>query len=176
MKLVSKITVEVLEKHAKYLRNEEGGERLVSVAGNVEIVADLRGANLSHANLRGANLSDAKSLDTVKTNEGTAFFAMQCPGDCGFIGWKKCKNSVIVKLSIPANARRSSATTRKCRAEFADVIEVFGAEFGVSQYDDSVVYKVGERVTPKNGWDENRWAECSSGIHFFITRREAEQY
>ena len=38
----------VLEKHGKWLRNKEGGER-----------ADLRGADLRGANLRGANLDYA---------------------------------------------------------------------------------------------------------------------
>ena len=39
---------EILDKHLKWLRNEEGGSR-----------ADLSGANLSGANLSGANLSGA---------------------------------------------------------------------------------------------------------------------
>jgi hypothetical protein len=43
-----------------------------------------------------------------------------------------------VKLRIPAAARRSSATGRKCRAEFAEVLEVIGAEFGVSQHDGEI--------------------------------------
>ena len=25
-------------------------------------------------------------------------------------------------------------------------------------------------------WDEDRWNECANGIHFFITREEAEAY
>jgi uncharacterized protein YjbI with pentapeptide repeats len=137
--------------------------------------ADLRGADLSSADLRDADLSSAKT-ENVFINENTAFFAMQCPEEGAFVGWKKCRNSVIVKLLVPADARRSSATTRKCRAEFVEVLEVFGADFGASDYDNSVIYRPGEKVSPKNGWDENRWAECSAGIHFFITRKEAENY
>ena len=36
-------------------------------------------------------------------------------------------------------------------------------------------YRVGETVRPDK-WDENRFNECSNGIHFFITRIEAENY
>ena len=36
-------------------------------------------------------------------------------------------------------------------------------------------YRVGETVTP-DSWDEDRWEECASGIHFFITPEEAVDY
>ena len=45
--------IPILEKHEKWLINEDGGER-----ANLSD-ADLRGANLSWANLREANLSEA---------------------------------------------------------------------------------------------------------------------
>jgi hypothetical protein len=82
---------------------------------------------------------------------------------------------VIVKLRIPEEAKRSHAFGRKCRAEFADVIEVIGAEFGVSKHDYDTEYRVGQRITP-DAFDMNWQEECSSGIHFFITREEAENY
>ena len=44
----------ILDKHGKWLRDEEGGERWSCAIG-----ADLSGANLSGANLSGANLSCA---------------------------------------------------------------------------------------------------------------------
>jgi hypothetical protein len=91
------------------------------------------------------------------------------------IGWKKCRDGVIVKLRIPADAKRSHAFGRKCRAEFVDVLEVIGAAEGVSDHDRSIKYVAGKRVTP-NSFDDNWQAECSSGIHFFITRLEAENY
>jgi len=97
-----------------------------------------------------------------------------CPeGD--IIGWKKCKDDVIVKLLIPKKAKRSNASGRKCRAEFAKVLEVIGAEVAVSNYNNNTVYKVGKIVKP-DSFDDNRWDECSNGIHFFITRQEAEAY
>ena len=48
MRELTKEEIEVLQRHAKWLKNEEGGEK-----------ADLWGANLRGANLRGANLRDA---------------------------------------------------------------------------------------------------------------------
>ena len=131
--------------------------------------ADLSGADLCNANLRGADLHG------VTYSEHTAFFALQCPEEGSFIAWKKCRNGVIVKLLIPEDAKRSSATTRKCRASKAIVIEVIGAEKAVSIYDGTFVYEVGKEIFPDT-FDDNRWNECSHGIHFFITRKEAENY
>ncbi|WP_202844746.1 pentapeptide repeat-containing protein [Luteimonas saliphila] len=135
--------------------------------------ANLRGANLSNANLidanlRGANLRGAKGADLA-----IARTRILPEGD--LIGWKKCQDSVIVKLRIPADANRSHAFGRKCRAEFADVLEVFGAEVGISRHDGKTEYRVGQRVTP-DSFDDNWQDECSNGVHFFITRLEAEAY
>jgi hypothetical protein len=46
---------------------------------------------------------------------------------------------------------------------------------GVSQYNLSFIYKVGEIVEVQD-FDEDRWAECSTVIHFFITKQEAIDY
>ena len=89
------------------------------------------------------------------------------------IGWKKCQNGIIVKLRIPESAERSHAFGRKCRAEFADVLEIFGADMAISKYDNKTTYEVGKRMLPDN-FDDDFTQECSSGIHFFITRAEAE--
>ena len=142
--------------------------------------ADLSGANLSGANLSGANLINA-NLINVKYNERTDFFALVCPEEGDFIAWKKV-GKVIIKLRIPAEAKRSSATTRKCRCEFAEVLELQNLD-GTPYYDDKIVndnyvetiYKVGDIVHP-DSWDDDRWNECSHGIHFFITRDEAVRY
>jgi len=142
--------------------------------------ADLCYADLSYANLCSADLSHAENSDTVRYGAVTAFFALQCPEEGSFIGWKKARKKSIVKLRITAKAKRSSATTRKCRASEAKVLAIFDREgkkieVTTSNYDDAFEYKVGEIVSVEN-FDENRWEECASGIHFFITRKEAEQY
>ena len=135
--------------------------------------ADLRGASLREADLRGANLRGA-SLYGAKNAEHVFAQTYILP-EGSILGWKKCADNVIVKLRIPEEAKRSNATGRKCRAEYADVLEVVGAKEGISSHNNEVVYRAGERITCDK-WDDNRWEECSGGIHFFITRIEAENY
>jgi hypothetical protein len=130
--------------------------------------ADLRCADLYGADLSGANLSGAKNVDLV-----IARTRILPDGD--IIGWKKCKGDVLVKLTIPADAKRSHGMGRKCRAEFADVLEIIGAEEAFSSHNNTFSYRVGQRVTP-DAFDLDWTNECSSGIHFFITRAEAEAY
>ena len=88
------------------------------------------------------------------------------------IVWKKLADGSLCKLLIPAAAARSNATGRKCRAEFAVVLE----GTGVSHHEPHHCrYTLGETVRADK-WDPNRWLECSGGIHFFLTREEAEQF
>jgi hypothetical protein len=136
--------------------------------------ANLSGADLTSANLCGADLCGAM-LTHVEYDEYTSFFALQCPEDGSFVAWKKCANGVLVKLLIPEDAKRSSATSRKCRASKAVVLEVIGAEKAISMTNPHFVYEVGKEVLP-DSFDDYRWNECSHGIHFFLTRKEAEQY
>jgi hypothetical protein len=131
--------------------------------------ADLYGADLYGANLRGADLRGAKKADLA-----IAMTRILPEGD--LIGWKKCEDGVIVKLRIPDAAKRSHAFGRKCRAEYVDVLEVIGGDVGVtSAHGPKTQYKAGERVHP-NSFNEDWTSECSNGIHFFITRAEAEAY
>ena len=145
---------------------------------------DLREANLSGAILRGADLGDAilsdAILNKVKYDHKTAFFATQCPEEGSFVGYKKADNK-IVKLLILEDSKRSSATSRKCRCDKAKVLSIKSLdgkeEFTEveSDYDSNFIYKVGEIIEIDN-FCENRWEECATGIHFFITRQEAIGY
>lgn len=141
--------------------------------------AYLCGADLYDANLRGADLRDA-DLCGVRYNEQTAYYAMQCPEKGAYIGYKKAEGK-IVELEIQADAKRSSATTRKCRASKAKVLSITSIdgkehfEEAKSSRDQSFVYRVGKTVEVKD-FDEDRWKECSTGIHHFITREEAAMY
>ncbi len=138
------------------------------LAGAYLADANLAHANLAHANLDGAYLADA-NLGAL----GKARISILPAGD--LIAWKKCQRGIVVKLKIPADARRSNSTGRKCRAEFADVLEVLGGDAGISCHDGKTRYVTGERVTC-DAWCEEWWNECAGGIHFFITREEAEAY
>ena len=140
----------------------------LAVRKAISSMANLSGADLSMANLSGANLSGAKDADL-------AVAKTRILPDGDIIGWKKLEGGVIARLLIPAGAKRSHAFGRKCRAEFADVLELIGADVGKSQHNNSFEYRAGQRVTPDK-WDDDWTVECSSGIHFFITRAEAEDY
>ena len=131
--------------------------------------ADLRGADLQGADLQGAYLQGA-DLRGAKNAELTIAQTRILP-EGQLIGWKKLKDGIIAKLSIPADARRSHAFGRKCRSEFVDVIE----GEGVSCHDGVTKYAPGLRVTCDK-WDEDWMQECAGGIHFFITKIEAENY
>ena len=148
--------------------------------------ADLRGANLGHANLydadfSGADLGGANLWSTDLSCVKNIFFPMACPEKGSFIAFKKA-GCYIIELFIPSNAKRCSATSRKCRCSKAKVISITtpsGDKTNItevySNYDPNFIYKLGEYVEVKN-FDDNRWNECSTGIHFFITRQEAVNY
>ena len=146
--------------------------------------ADLRGANLCDADLRGANLRDAdlRGADLRGANLRDAKGCyLSCPTEGSFIGWKKASGH-IVKLRIPEDARRSSATGHKCRCDKAYVMEIQNMD-GTKATEDTVradhdknfVYTVGATVEVPD-FDDNRWSECAPGIHFFIDRRAAVEY
>jgi uncharacterized protein YjbI with pentapeptide repeats len=135
--------------------------------------ADLRGADLRGADLQGADLQGADLQGAAGRHLAIAMTCILPEGD--LIGWKKCSGQVIVKLRIPADAKRSHAFGRKCRAEFADVLEVIGSEVGISLHDGKTQYVAGQRVVP-DAFDPEWTNECASGVHFFITRAEAEAY
>ena len=141
-----------------------------------EMRADLYDTDLSRADLRGADLCEANNVP---------YIPMVCPEEGSFIGWKKAegnKNKVIVKLHIPSDAKRSSATTRKCRCSKAEVIAIYNINGTVAEetfchsvYDNSFIYEVGKTVEVTD-FSEDRWNECAAGIHFFISRQEAINY
>ena len=92
------------------------------------------------------------------------------------IGWKKCNGNVLVKLRIPVKAKRSHAFGRKCRCEYAKVLEVIGGEIGITDsHGPETRYEKGATVHCDK-WDDDWTHECSGGIHFFITRAEAEAW
>lgn len=143
--------------------------------------ANLRWSNLNGANLRNANLRNAILFDAnLLLAKNTPFIPLACPSEGSFVGWKKVNNHII-KLFIPEDAKRISATTNKCRCDKAKVLEITNLETNehvdeiVNENYAKCVYKVGEMVYPDE-FDENRWNECSNGIHFFVNKQEAIDY
>ena len=131
--------------------------------------ADLFGSDLKGANLKDANLTYAKNFPNIP---------MACPESGSFIGWKTA-GGYIVKLEIPEDAKRSSGTGEKCRCNKARILAIEnkdGTSADVtevcSDYDSDFIYKVGETVIVDD-FDDNRFNECSTGIHFFMNRDDA---
>ena len=158
--------------------------------------ADLHGANLRSADLHGANLRSADlsaadlrgaNLHGANLSELTVAQTSILPDEGDIIGWKKAITldgaPIIVKLLIPADAQRSNATGRKCRASTARVLDLQDKQgnslppdtTAYSSYDPDFTYQKGETVHVED-FDTNRWDECAPGIHFFITRIEAIEY
>jgi len=139
----------------------------------------LEAAVKSGAYLSRADLSGAKGAD----------YAIACTRilpDGDLIGWKNA-NGTIIKLRIPAESQRSHAFGRKCRAEFVidmghwdkdgkalpNEHEAYTDQ--TSQGGSKATYKYGDKIVADK-WDEDFENECSHGIHFFITRLEAENW
>lgn len=179
---------EILENHSHWL-NEDCDDWENTRADLSD--ADLRGADLSDAKLGGVNFRRAD----FRGAKNVPFIPFACPDTGAFIGFKKANMRtlvngsvdivpVIVELEILADARRSSATGRKCRCDKTKVLSVTtlcGVEVSAaagtvrSNHDPDFVYEVGKIVTAPNFW-ENRWEECAPGIRFFINRQEAVEY
>lgn len=151
----------------------------VNLSGASLYNANLTGANLNGANLYSSNLNNA-NLTNIKTNMYTIGYNLACPEEGSFIGYKKA-GKYIVKLLILEDSKRSSATTLKCRCDKAKVLDVEKIDTGEkiestpSDYDINFIYKVGEIVKVED-FDENRWYECSNGIHFFMNKQNAINY
>ena len=140
-------------------------------------VAVLREANLFGVNLKNANIIYAKIGEDTKID-----YPITCPETGSFIGYKKAVCEYIVKLQICEDAKRSSATTKKCRCSKALVLSIEnidGSDSGLqeiaSDFDPYFVYRIGEIVEVPD-FDNDRWNECAPGIHFFMDRQDAVEY
>ena len=143
-----------LRAHEAWLRGEFGGER-----------ANLRDANLLGANLLGANLLGADLWNAVLPHHDLP--------DGSLTVWKRCQDR-LVQLRIPQRAQRvMPLTSRKCRAELAEVLWVEGNKSVTSER--GLTYAPDTEVWP-DVYDPDPRVACSHGIHFFLTRAEAEEW
>lgn len=130
--------------------------------------------------------TDLDQVDFSKA-EYAPYIPLACPSCGAFIGWKtirdhKLQHSYLVQLLIPEDAKRCSAASNKCRCDKAKVLSIENLQThklinSVTNKNQLHVltYKVGEMVYPDE-FDDNRWNECSHGIHFFINKQEAINY
>ena len=191
----------VLAAHSQWLCGDGGGRadlggadlraaylRAANLSGANLIGADLGGADLSGANLSGADLggadlggADLRAANLGRANLGGANLRAAdlggadlpdyavCPPEGSFLAYKKVNEGVIT-LEIPAEARRTSSLIgRKCRAEFVRVLEGGGCSTRGGVYVEGKVYR-------PDSYDDDIRVECSNGVHFFVTRREAEAW
>ena len=180
----------ILENHKHWLKEDvEGWENMRADLRYADLDgADLRGADLRYADLRYADLryADLRYADLddadLRDAKNIPYIPLECPSDGAFIGWKKI-DKILIKLEIPEDARRSSATTNKCRCDKAKVLGFYDI-LGVNELDMTELvnnkykeckYVKGEMVYP-DSFDEDRWNECSHGIHFFVNKQDAINY
>lgn len=121
------------------------------------------------------------------------------PKKGSFIAWKKAYltaygwDGCIIKLEIPEDAIRikgRDSSDCKCRASEAKVLEIYREKHNIrydgvllpndtiaySWHDPSFTYKVGDIVKPTEEFDTDRRNTCSTGIHFFMDREDAENF
>ena len=173
------VLIEVKSNNLRWADLQEANLRLANLRGaNLQRAnlqgADLRGANLREANLRLANLQGAnlQGVDLRGAELQGAFLPYFQIPEGQLIGWKKVKGRII-RLSIPSAANRTASLVgRKCRAEYAICKEIEGAETVETR---GLVYRPGKKMVPDR-YDDDPRVECTHGIHFFLTRQEAENW
>ena len=193
---------DILEKHKKWLYGEEDGVRAdlrhADLSGANLSCANLSDANLSGANLKYANLSDAdlryaniSDADLSDVNLPLAELRKGKVLTEDIIGYKKCYvpidsklcdathgihryKTTIVTLLIPRGSIVFSINGNKCRTNKAKVVAIDGAKCALANYK-YMSYYVGDEFTVYNfNCEYNK--ECAEGIHFFMTKEEAENY
>lgn len=147
--------------------------------------ASMRYCDMTDCDIRGANLFGAvlehARLDGIISDESTQWFRMHCPENGPILGYKKCVNDRLVQLLIPADAKRTSATLPSCRCSRAKVLTIksFDSteefEEAWSLVDENFVYHKGQWVEVKD-FNEDRWMDSTTGIHFWMSREEAIAY
>lgn len=141
---------------------------------------DMRECNICGADLFGAVLEYAK-LEGVISDESTKWFRLHCPEKGAFLAYKKCVNDRLVQLLVPADAKRTSATLPSCRCNKAKVLTIKSFDYkesfdeAWSLVDENFAYRKGQWVEVED-FNENRWQDSTTGIHFWLTREEAKGY
>ena len=151
--------------------------------------ANLSGANLSNAYLLGANLigADLSRVDLSRVDLSGACLTGVCLKeedkprlgvilDKKIFGYKKCKNNIIIKLEIPKGAVVFGINNKKFRTNIAKCVEISNNKsIAYSSFDDSFSYEIGKTYKIKD-FNMQYNIECGTGIHFFKTLKEAEDY
>ena len=135
--------------------------------------ANLRGANLRGADLRGADLRGAYLQGADITDAKLPNFQI-LPEKGPFVGFKKLFGGAVAELLLDGK-RVCTPFGRKCRAEKATVVEISDGKSAPGFYQRGITYAVGETYVVDD-FSDDITTECAAGIHFFVTRKEAEEY
>jgi len=151
--------------------------------------ANLRGANLVRANLVRANLVRANLEDAnlVRANLEDANLPnfLITPETGSFQAYKKLRHNIIVKILIPDDAKRTNSLIgRKCRTNEFTITEVMQNPANISfsehkplqstHYASEGYYLGGTFKEP--AYDDDIRLECTKGLHFFMTLKEAQDW
>ena len=167
----------IIDNHGMWLRDEPGSKR-ANLRG-----ANLRGADLREANLSGADLREADLSGAILTNANIPDFLI-APEEGAFIAYKKIRGDIILTLSIPKSAERvNKIGGRKIRVSKAEVLKaenmrgnlIKETEF-CSKHNENYIWKLGKVHTPEQPFNDDTREECASGLHCFITKKEAREY
>ena len=179
---------EILEQHKLWSDSDEKEGKRADLTD-----ADLSGANLTRANLRfavltRANLTDANLSGVDLINSELEYADLtdtildeneQCRKGIvltePMIGYKNSNECKIITLEIPIGAKVFSINNKKRRTNKAKVIDMQGETELSSIHDIDFKYHVGDEIEIED-FDDNYNVECSTGIHFFLTREEAENF
>ena len=141
--------------------------------------ADLDGTSFAQANLTEANLQDTNII-TAEFDNTVGIYPV-CPTHGNFIGWTIGEdfkgNECLVEIFIPAWARRSSGTTRKCRTEALVVNSLERLKDGYNPF--GVPLRFRDYILTKNevirdkDYEVDRFKTSSTDLYFWISKEEA---
>lgn len=141
--------------------------------------ADLDGTSFAQANLTEANLQDTNII-TAEFDNTVGIYPV-CPTHGNFIGWTIGEdfkgNECLVEIFIPAWARRSSGTTRKCRTEALVVNSLERLKDGYNPF--GVPLRFRDYILTKNevirdkDYEVDRFKVSSTDLYFWISKEEA---
>lgn len=129
---------------------------------------DLRYAKLDECCMDSATLNETQLSDKDRIRKGVI---LKNP----MIGYKKTKENAILKAEIPAGAIVYSINGSKCRTNRATILSTGRYKVLTSTIGDNVTYRKGQEIVIDD-FDLAYNRECTSGFHFFRTKKEAIAY
>ena len=146
--------------------------------------ADVAEASFAQANLSNASLEDAQNIITAEFDNTVGVYPV-CPEEGEFTGWTIGEEfdgtEYLLRVSVPWTARRSSGTTRRCRAEALSIDEVISLDteksYGfpypyITLKNRDFKLRLGETSTDEN-FEVDRFKVSSTDLYFWISKEEA---